>query len=173
MSQNITTSWRSKCNPIASPRRLHRYSYEPEALDDADKDVLITFAITFLSPNYVNNPFLKARLVSVGWARTSQTSLFCADDGQILANGLYPVGYFRKGTLFERLGTHSLSTQCLMPTLIRFFIGMSARLQIFGMLDEIATDVEMTGGHTQFWGECTAIVITSLAHGYIDKFNFR
>ncbi|CAD6576435.1 MAG: hypothetical protein TREMPRED_001677 [Tremellales sp. Tagirdzhanova-0007] len=96
--------------------------YEPDALEDFDKDILITFAITFLSPDYVNNPFLKAKLVS------------------ILANGLYPVGYYRKGTLFDRLGLHALSTQYLMPALIRFFI-----------------DVEVTGGHTQFW----------------DKFNFR
>ena len=42
---------------------------------------------------------------------------------QILANGLYPVGYYRKGTLFDRLGLHALSTQYLMPALIRFFIG--------------------------------------------------
>jgi hypothetical protein len=46
-------------------------SYEPDALDDADKDFLITFAITFLSPNYVNNPFLKAKLVSVSMAMLS------------------------------------------------------------------------------------------------------
>lgn len=39
--------------------------YEPDALDNVDKDILITFVITFLSPNYVNNPFLKAKLVSV------------------------------------------------------------------------------------------------------------
>lgn len=55
---------------------------------------------------------------------------------QILANGLYPVGYWRKGTLFDRLSLHSLSTTHLMPALIRFFI-----------------DVESTGGHSQFWGE--------------------
>lgn len=96
--------------------------YEPNAFDDTDKDIFITFAITFLSPGYVNNPFLKAKLVSV------------------LAHGLYPVGYWRKGPIFDRLSVHSLSTEYLMSTLIRFFI-----------------DVEMTGGHTQFW----------------DKFNFR
>ncbi|KAK4689997.1 ubiquitin conjugation factor E4 B, partial [Tremellales sp. Uapishka_1] len=96
--------------------------YDPEAMDDTDKNILINFAITFLSPTYVNNPFLKAKLVS------------------ILAHGLYPVNYHRKGTLFERLSYHNLSTEFLMPTLIRFFI-----------------DVEMTGGHTQFW----------------DKFSFR
>ncbi|KAK8864525.1 hypothetical protein IAR55_001775 [Kwoniella newhampshirensis] len=96
--------------------------YEPDAMDDIDKDTLITFAITFLSPNYVNNPFLKAKLVS------------------ILAYGLWPMGYWRRGALFDRLSVHSISTEHLMPTLIRFYI-----------------DVEMTGGHTQFW----------------DKFNFR
>ncbi|RXK40337.1 ubiquitin-conjugation factor E4 B, partial [Tremella mesenterica] len=96
--------------------------YDPNAFDSSDKDTFITFAITFLSPGYVNNPFLKAKLVSV------------------LAHGLYPVGYWRKGPMFDRLSYHPLSTQYLMPTLIRFFI-----------------DVEMTGGHTQFW----------------DKFNFR
>jgi ubiquitin conjugation factor E4 B len=79
--------------------------YDPDALDDADKDVLINFVITFLSPNYVNNPFLKAKLVS------------------ILAHGLWPMGYWRKGALFDRLSVHPLSTQHLMPTLIRFFIG--------------------------------------------------
>lgn len=42
-------------------------SYYPDgnALDNADKDILITFAITFLTPGYVNNPFLKAKLVAV------------------------------------------------------------------------------------------------------------
>jgi ubiquitin conjugation factor E4 B len=39
--------------------------YSPDSLDNVDKDILITFTITFLSPNYVNNPFLKAKLVSV------------------------------------------------------------------------------------------------------------
>ncbi|OCF74479.1 ubiquitin-conjugation factor E4 B [Kwoniella mangroviensis CBS 8886] len=90
--------------------------YNPDALDDADKDIVITFVVTFLSPNYVNNPFLKAKLVS------------------ILSYGLWPMGYWRKGALFDRLSVHSLSTEYLMPTLIRFFI-----------------DVEATGGHTQFW----------------------
>jgi ubiquitin conjugation factor E4 B len=90
--------------------------YHPDALDDADKDILINFAIVFVQPNYINNPFLKAKLVS------------------IIANGLYPTGYWRKGTLFDRLSVHSLSTEHLMPTLIRFWI-----------------DVEATGGHTQFW----------------------
>ncbi|WVF71299.1 hypothetical protein IAT40_006102 [Kwoniella sp. CBS 6097] len=90
--------------------------YDPDALDDIDKDILITFIITFLSPGYVNNPFLKAKLVS------------------ILSYGLWPMGYWRKGALFDRLSVHSLSTDYLMPTLIRFFI-----------------DVEATGGHTQFW----------------------
>lgn len=96
--------------------------YDADIMDAADQDIAITFAITFLSPTYVNNPFLKAKLVS------------------ILANGLQPQGYHRRGFMFDRLGVHSVATQYLMPTLIRFFI-----------------DVEMTGGHTQFW----------------DKFNFR
>ncbi|WWC62119.1 uncharacterized protein I303_104710 [Kwoniella dejecticola CBS 10117] len=39
--------------------------YHPDALDDVDKDILITFVVVFLSPNYVNNPFLKAKLVSI------------------------------------------------------------------------------------------------------------
>lgn len=39
--------------------------YNAEALDDADKDILITFTIVFLSPGYVNNPFMKAKLVHV------------------------------------------------------------------------------------------------------------
>jgi ubiquitin conjugation factor E4 B len=79
--------------------------YDPDALDDADKDTLITFIITFLSPDYVNNPFLKAKLVT------------------ILSYGLWPMGYWRKGALYDRLSVHNLSTQYLMPTLIRFFIG--------------------------------------------------
>lgn len=94
--------------------------YNPDALDDADKDILINFVIVFLQPGLVNNPFLKAKLVS------------------IIANGLYPTGYWRKGTLFDRLSVHSLSTDYLMPTLIRFWI-----------------DVEATGGHTQFWDKFT------------------
>ncbi|WWD17165.1 hypothetical protein CI109_101603 [Kwoniella shandongensis] len=88
--------------------------YEPDAMEDLDKDILITFAITFLSPNYVNNPFLKAKLVS------------------ILSYGLWPMGYWRRGALFDRLSVHEMSTKHLMPTLIRFYI-------------------EITGGHTQFW----------------------
>lgn len=39
--------------------------YNPDALDDADKDILITFAIAFVNPTHVNNPFLKAKLVAV------------------------------------------------------------------------------------------------------------
>lgn len=92
--------------------------YEPEALDNVDKDILITFVLTFLSPDYVSNPFLKGKLVS------------------ILVHGLQPVGYYRKGTLYDRLSTHSLSTEYLMPMLIRFFI-----------------DVESTGGSSQFYGK--------------------
>jgi ubiquitin conjugation factor E4 B len=107
--------------------------YDPDALDDADKDTLITFIITFLSPDYVNNPFLKAKLVA------------------ILSYGLWPMGYWRKGALYDRLSVHNLSTQYLMPTLIRFFIGG------WKLRRSLTTDVEMTGGHTQFW----------------DKFNFR
>lgn len=37
--------------------------YRAESLDDGDKDILITFTIVFLSPGYVNNPFMKAKLV--------------------------------------------------------------------------------------------------------------
>ncbi|ODN80543.1 hypothetical protein, variant 2 [Cryptococcus amylolentus CBS 6039] len=90
--------------------------YEPEALDDVDKDIFITFSIVFLTPDYVNNPFMKAKLVT------------------ILSYGLYPVGYWRQGPLFDRLSVLGVSTEHLMPTLIRFYI-----------------DVEATGGHTQFW----------------------
>lgn len=39
--------------------------YNADALDDVDKDILITFTIVFLSPGYVNNPFMKAKLVHV------------------------------------------------------------------------------------------------------------
>ncbi|ODO06452.1 ubiquitin-conjugation factor E4 B [Cryptococcus wingfieldii CBS 7118] len=90
--------------------------YEPEALDDVDKDIFITFSIVFLTPDYVNNPFMKAKLVT------------------ILSYGLYPAGYWRQGPLFDRLSVLGVSTEHLMPTLIRFYI-----------------DVEATGGHTQFW----------------------
>jgi ubiquitin conjugation factor E4 B len=46
--------------------------YRAEALDDGDKDILITFTIVFLSPGYVNNPFMKAKLVQVSHIRISQ-----------------------------------------------------------------------------------------------------
>lgn len=46
------------------------------------------------------------------------------------------MGYWRHGPLFDRISILSVATDHLMPTLIRFFI-----------------DVEITGGHTQFWGE--------------------
>lgn len=39
--------------------------YDPDVLDNGDKDSLITFAIVFLTPGFVNNPFLKAKLVTV------------------------------------------------------------------------------------------------------------
>ncbi|WWC70131.1 uncharacterized protein I206_104078 [Kwoniella pini CBS 10737] len=61
--------------------------YHPDALDDVDKDIVITFVVTFLSPNYVNNPFLKAKLVS------------------ILSYGLWPMGYWRKDV--ESTGGHT------------------------------------------------------------------
>lgn len=61
------------------------------------------------------------------------------------------MGYHRKGTLFDRLSTHSLSLQYLMPTLIDFYIA-----------------VEATGGHSQFWGKLYLLsALTS------DKFTFR
>ena len=37
----------------------------PNTLEKSDKDVIVTFMIVFLSPNYVNNPFLKAKFMSV------------------------------------------------------------------------------------------------------------
>lgn len=111
--------------------------YSPDALDDADKDILITFAIAFVNPTYVNNPFLKAKLVAVSsLCANSYHSLYFELTWQALANGLYAVGYWRKGPLFDRLSTHPQSTAHLMPMVIRFWI-----------------DVESTGGHTQFWGE--------------------
>ena len=94
--------------------------YRAEALDDGDKDILITFTIVFLSPGYVNNPFMKAKLVHVGLLCMD---LLMTDPTQGLSNGLIPQGYWRKGPLFDRLDIHPLSTQYLMPTLIRFFIG--------------------------------------------------
>lgn len=109
--------------------------YSPDALDDADKDTLITFAIAFVNPTHVNNPFLKAKLVAVSRPCCSGRTTHSANT-QALANGLYPVGYWRKGPLFDRLSTHPQSTAHLMPMIIRFWI-----------------DVESTGGHTQFWGE--------------------
>jgi ubiquitin conjugation factor E4 B len=101
--------------------------YNAEALDDADKDILITFTIVFLSPGYVNNPFMKAKLVSVSRNRTCKSK---RADRQGLSNGVIPQGYWRKGPLYERLGVHPLSTQYLMPTLIRFFIGELHRVEV-------------------------------------------
>lgn len=48
-------------------------SYNPDVLDDADKDILITYAITFLAPTYINNPFLKAKLVGVSGLEDAQS----------------------------------------------------------------------------------------------------
>ena len=94
----------------------------PDTLSKSDKDTILTFVLVFLSPNYVNNPFLKAKFMSM------------------LAMGVQPWGYFRHGIFYDNLVEHPLAVKHLMPTLVRFFV-----------------DVEMTGGHTQFW----------------DKFNFR
>lgn len=88
----------------------------PETLDKTDKDTIVTFILTFLSPNYVNNPFLKAKFMG------------------ILAAGVQPTGYFRRGILYETLIYHPLASHYLMPTLVRFFI-----------------DVEITGASTQFY----------------------
>ena len=61
-SPNTSSSCQGKFGPSGSaPTRR----YNADALDDADKDILITFTIVFLSPGYVNNPFMKAKLVSV------------------------------------------------------------------------------------------------------------
>lgn len=63
--------------------------YDADALDNADKDILITFTIVFLSPGYVNNPFLKAKLVQVSSpsrhsliARAWQTDSFHRGTGE-------------------------------------------------------------------------------------------
>lgn len=88
----------------------------PDTLDKTDKETIVTFILTFLSPNYVNNPFLKAKFMG------------------ILAAGVQPTGYFRRGILYETLIYHPLASHYLMPTLVRFFI-----------------DVEITGASTQFY----------------------
>lgn len=41
------------------------FRYKPDVLENPDKDVLINFFIVFLTPGYINNPFLKAKFVSV------------------------------------------------------------------------------------------------------------
>jgi ubiquitin conjugation factor E4 B len=79
----------------------------PETLDKSDKDTIITFILVFLSPNYVNNPFLKAKFMSM------------------LSIGVQPWGYFRKGIFYDNLVEHPLAVQHLMPTLVRFFVGES------------------------------------------------
>ncbi|KAJ9098222.1 hypothetical protein QFC21_004551 [Naganishia friedmannii] len=89
---------------------------DPNTLEKQDKDTIVTFILTFLSPNYVNNPFLKAKFMG------------------ILAAGVQPTGYFRRGILYETLIYHPLASHYLMPTLVRFFI-----------------DVEITGASTQFY----------------------
>ncbi|KAJ9117556.1 hypothetical protein QFC22_004406 [Naganishia vaughanmartiniae] len=89
---------------------------DPNTLEKPDKDTIVTFILTFLSPNYVNNPFLKAKFMG------------------ILAAGVQPTGYFRRGILYETLIYHPLASHYLMPTLVRFFI-----------------DVEITGASTQFY----------------------
>ena len=66
--------------------------YNPNALETADKDILITFAITFLSPGYINNPFLKAKLVSVCTGGYDCTD-YMPDSGQwALSNGTLSKG---------------------------------------------------------------------------------
>lgn len=80
---------------------------------------------------------------------------------QILSNGLYPVGYHRRGPMFDRLSVHPVSIQYLMPALIRFFIGKQMT-----MVQAYKEDVEMTGGHTQFWGKYMTSVRYSHAYTY-------
>lgn len=46
----------------------------------------------------------------------------------MLAIGVQPWGYFRKGIFYENLIYHPLATEHLMPTLIRFFIGKSTNI---------------------------------------------
>lgn len=78
---------------------------------------------------------------------------------QILAMGCQSHGYFRNGIFYDNLLYHSLSGAKLMPTLVRFFIGTPVSFNGAFQSDRqyLVTDVEMTGGHTQFW----------------DKFNIR
>lgn len=66
-SSSTTTSSRGQCHYFGSNsvHLLTSCRYDPDALDNADKDILITFVLTFVSPTYVNNPFLKAKLVTV------------------------------------------------------------------------------------------------------------
>lgn len=65
--------------------------YDPDVLDDSDKDTLITFAIVFLTPGYVNNPFLKAKLVTVSGPQSATPDP--ADPlARIVANGTLAQG---------------------------------------------------------------------------------
>jgi hypothetical protein len=60
MSPNIWTFYSGKLSRSSSNPR-----YKPDAMENPDKDALIDFVLVMMTPGYINNPFLKAKLVSV------------------------------------------------------------------------------------------------------------
>jgi ubiquitin conjugation factor E4 B len=70
-------------------------------------DELVTLAITFLTNSeYIKNPYLKAKLVSV------------------LYHGSYQIYFRQKGVLGDALTSTKFSNDYLLHALLKFYIGV-------------------------------------------------
>ncbi|KAG0172642.1 hypothetical protein DFQ30_009975 [Apophysomyces sp. BC1015] len=84
---------------------LGKYDVENRVIGSNPLEELATFTITFLrNPKYVNNPYLKAKLVEILFFYT------------------YPVGQERQNSFEVVLNSHPLALEHLVPSLMRFYV---------------------------------------------------
>ena len=98
-------------------------------------DEVIALCITFLTNSeYIKNPYLKAKLVS------------------LLFHGTWPVYHRTKGVLGDSLIGTKFANDHLLHALMKFYIGKASRyFESVHLLLTYYQEVESTGAHTQFY----------------------
>jgi hypothetical protein len=91
------------------------FDYVPDIMISAVGNDLIALCITFLTNSeYVKNPYLKAKLVT------------------ILFHGTWPVFHRKKGVIGDALAGEKFANDHLLHALMKFYIGKSIRHDFFG-----------------------------------------